>query len=71
MKCNQKGTLSIKKRKVKDTFYEYYYIQHRDYSTCKPRTSWCYVGKYDNLPEAYLELLEKDIYPKNEDIPKI
>jgi hypothetical protein len=54
-KCSKEGYLITKKSKTRDTYYLYYYVKHS-----KPKTKWCYLGKYDKLPVVYKELLENN-----------
>ena len=58
VKCNRTGNLTIKKTKTRDTYYEYYYVQHYIKETGK--IEWCYIGSYDKLPDKYKEMLKKD-----------
>ena len=58
IKCNRIGNLTIKKTKSHGTTYEYYYVQHYLKETNK--IEWCYLGRYDSLPEEYRRTLPKE-----------
>jgi len=51
IKCHTKGTLSLNHYTSHGHTYKYYGIQHYDPTTKKRR--WCYLGKYESLPELY------------------
>ena len=57
IKCDQNGTLSVKKTTSQRKMYQYHYIQHSDPETRKRK--WCYIGKYDSLPEDYKLIIHK------------
>jgi hypothetical protein len=57
IKCNKKGTLSLNHYKSHSHTYKYYGIQHYDPTTKKRR--WCYLGKYESLPEPYKIVIHK------------
>jgi hypothetical protein len=58
IKCDRIGNLTIKKTKSHGTYYEYYYVQH--YLKESNKIEWCYLGRYDSLPEDYRETLHKE-----------
>jgi len=51
IKCNNHGSLSLNHYKSNNRVYKYYGIQHYNSSTKKRH--WCYLGKYESLPESY------------------
>ena len=56
LKCNREGSLLIKQTKSKGKTYRYYYIEHHIGNKIK----WCYLGKYEVLPDEYKKLIHKD-----------
>ena len=62
IKCGRTGNLTTKKTKSHGTTYEYYYIQHYIKETDK--IEWCYLGKYDRLPQDYKDKLEQNAVHK-------
>ena len=56
IKCNKKGSLMIKTTKSKGYSYEYWYVEHWDGT----KRSWCYIGKYNDIPESYKEVLKSE-----------
>jgi uncharacterized protein (DUF488 family) len=57
IKCNKHGTLSINQSIVNGRVYKYYGIQH--YNSETKKRSWCYIGKYESLPEQYKTVIHK------------
>lgn len=57
IKCNKHGTLSINQSKSNGRVYKYYGIQH--YNPKTKKRSWCYIGKYESLPEQYKMVIHK------------
>ncbi len=57
IKCHAKGALSLNHYKSNGRTYKYYGIQHYDPETKKRR--WCYLGKYEALPEHYKSIIHK------------
>ena len=55
-KCNRKGSLTKKKTQSKGKTYQYWYIEHHIGNKIK----WCYLGKYEKLPEEFKKLIHKD-----------
>jgi hypothetical protein len=51
IKCNKQGSLSLNHYKSNGHRYMYYGIQHYDAQTMKRH--WCYLGKYESLPDQY------------------
>ena len=58
IKCGRIGNLTIKKTKSHGITYEYYYVQH--YMKESDKIEWCYLGRYESLPEDYKGTLQKD-----------
>jgi len=56
IKCNREGSLTKKKTKSKGITYVYWYIEHH----IGKKIKWCYLGKYEKLPEEYKSLIHKD-----------
>jgi len=56
IKCSREGSLVKKQTKSKGLSYEYWYIEHHIGNKIK----WCYLGKYEKLPEEYKGLIHKD-----------
>jgi hypothetical protein len=54
-KCRQEGSLVTKKTKSKNKWYKYYYIEHH----IGRKVKWCYLGKLNDLPEDYKDLIHK------------
>jgi hypothetical protein len=57
IKCNKHGSLSLNYYKTNGHRYKYYGIQHYDRETKKRR--WCYLGKFESLPESYQTIIHK------------
>ena len=58
IKCHKHGTLGINQSRSNGHTYKYYGIQHYDSETKK--RSWCYIGKYNSLPEQYKSVIHKN-----------
>ena len=56
IKCNREGSLTKKQTKSKGRTYVYWYVEHH----IGDKIKWCYLGKYDKLPEEYKRLIHKD-----------
>jgi len=56
IKCNREGSLTKKQTRSKGITYEYWYIEHH----IGDKIKWCYLGKYEKLPEEYKRLIYKD-----------
>jgi len=56
IKCNREGSLTKKQTKSKGITYVYWYIEHH----IENKIKWCYLGKYEKLPEEYKSLIHKD-----------
>ena len=56
IKCSREGSLTKKQTKSKGITYEYWYVEHH----IGDKIKWCYLGKYDKLPEEYKKLIHKD-----------
>ena len=56
IKCNTQGSLTKKQTKSKGITYEYWYVEHHIGNKIK----WCYLGKYEKLPDNYKKLIHKD-----------
>ena len=56
IKCSREGSLTKKQTKSKGITYEYWYIEHH----IGDKIKWCYLGKYEKLPEEYKKLIHKD-----------
>jgi hypothetical protein len=54
IKCKNDGSLVAKTTKSKGHSYRYYYIEHH----VGEKIKWCYLGKYENLPEDYKKLVK-------------
>jgi hypothetical protein len=63
IKCNREGSLTKKPTKSKGITYVYWYIEHHIGNKIK----WCYLGKYEKLPEEYKSLIHKDTQTTHED----
>ena len=59
IKCNKKGSLVIKPTKSKGYTYKYWYVEHWDGT----KRSWCYIGKDEDLPAEYKEILKSETNP--------
>ena len=55
-KCNREGSLTKKKTQSKGKTYQYWYVEHHIGNKIK----WCYLGKYEKLPEEFKKLIHKD-----------
>ena len=55
IKCQQLGSLSLNHYKSNGRKYKYYGIQHYDSTTKKRR--WCYLGKFESLPDQYKQMI--------------
>ena len=55
-KCNREGSLTTKKTQSKGKTYQYWYVEHHIGNKIK----WCYLGKYEKLPEGFKKLIHKD-----------
>jgi hypothetical protein len=53
IKCGKEGSLVLRSTKTKGKSYRYYCIEH---SIGKKKT-WCYLGKFENLPIEYKNIL--------------
>ena len=58
IKCQKQGSLSLNHYKTNGHRYQYYGIQHYNSQTKKRR--WCYLGKYDSLPDQYKMLIHNN-----------
>jgi len=56
IKCDKEGSLTKKQTKSKGITYEYWYVEHH----IKDKIKWCYLGKYESLPNEYKQLIHKD-----------
>ena len=57
IQSNKHGTLSINQSKSNGRVYKYYGIQH--YAPETKKRNWCYIGKYESLPEQYKAVIHK------------
>ena len=57
IKCNKEGSLTIKQTKSKGITYKYWYVEHH---LKGDKIKWCYLGKFEKLPEEYKLLIHKD-----------
>lgn len=55
IKCNKQGSLSLNHYKSHGHRYQYYGIQHYNRDTKKRH--WCYLGKYESLPDQYKTMI--------------
>jgi len=55
IKCKREGSLTKKQTKSKGITYEYWYIEHHIGNKIK----WCYLGKFEKLPDEYKQLIHK------------
>jgi len=62
IKCSREGSLTKKQTKSKGITYVYWYVEHHIGNKIK----WCYLGKYEKLPDAYKKLIHKDTQNVNE-----
>ena len=65
IKCNREGSLTKKQTKSKGITYVYWYVEHHIGNKIK----WCYLGKYEKLPEDYKRLIHKDTQTDIQNIP--
>ena len=65
IKCSREGSLTKKQTKSKGITYEYWYIEHH----IGDKIKWCYLGKYEKLPEEYKRLIHKDTQTDTQNIP--
>ncbi|RLG90870.1 MAG: hypothetical protein DRO36_05340, partial [Candidatus Hecatellales archaeon] len=56
IKCGREGSLTKKQTVSKGITYEYWYVEHHIGNKIK----WCYLGKFEKLPEQYKQLIHKD-----------
>ena len=56
IKCNRMGSLTRKQTKSKGITYEYWYVEHH----IGDKIKWCYLGKYEKLPQEYKKLIHKN-----------
>ena len=56
IKCGGEGSLTKKQTVSKGITYEYWYVEHHIGNKIK----WCYLGKFEKLPEQYKQLIHKD-----------
>ena len=56
IKCGLEGSLTMKQTTSKGIMYEYWYIEHHLGNKIK----WCYLGKFDKLPEDYKKSIHGD-----------
>jgi hypothetical protein len=56
IKCDREGSLTKKQTKSKGITYEYWYIEHH----IGDKIKWCYLGKYEKLPEDYKRRIHKN-----------
>jgi hypothetical protein len=59
IKCHKNGSLSLNHYKTNGHQYQYYGIQHYNRDTKKRH--WCYLGKYESLPESYKILIHNQM----------
>ena len=57
-RCGNKGTLTLRLTISKGIRYRYYYVQHVSFNG-KRKTKWCYLGKYNDLPNEIKKPLPK------------
>jgi len=65
IKCSREGSLTKKQTKSKGITYVYWYVEHHIGNKIK----WCYLGKYEKLPDAYKKLIHKDTQTDTQNIP--
>ena len=58
--------LRKKQTKSKGITYEYWYVEHHIGNKIK----WCYLGKYEKIPEEYKKLINKDTQTDTQNISK-
>ena len=56
IKCGREGSLTKKQTVSKGITYEYWYVEHH----IGKKIKWCYLGKFEKLPEQYKQLIHKD-----------
>ena len=61
-KCKKQGTLTSRLTISYGIRYHYYYVQHVEFIKGKRKTTWHYLGKYEDLPEDIKKLIHKDIH---------
>ena len=66
IKCSREGSLVKKQTKSKGLSYEYWYVEHH----IGKKIKWCYLGKYEKLPEKYKGLIHKDTQTDTQNIHK-
>ncbi len=59
VKCNREGSLISKQTRSKRKSYHYWYVEHH----IGDKIKWCYLGKYESLPDEYKKLIHKDTQP--------
>jgi hypothetical protein len=55
IKCQKHGSLSLNHYKSNGHKYKYYGIQYYNRDTKKRH--WCYLGKYESLPDQYKSMI--------------
>jgi hypothetical protein len=65
IKCKREGSLTKKQTISKGITYEYWYIEHH----IGDKIKWCYLGKYEKLPEEYKRLVHKDTQTDTQNNP--
>ena len=66
IKCSREGSLVKKQTKSKGLSYVYWYVEHHIGNKIK----WCYLGKYEKLPEEYKSLIHKDTQTDTQNMHK-
>jgi hypothetical protein len=61
-KCKKQGTLTSRLTISYGIRYHYYYVQHIEFIKGKRKTTWHYLGKYEDLPEDIKKLIHKNIH---------
>lgn len=61
--CGRTGWIRLKTSRSHDCEYVYFYVDH---SPDQPR--WCYLGKYESLPEEYKAVLSEQLKERYEQI---
>jgi len=56
IKCGREGSLTKKQTVSKGITYEYWYVEHH----IGKKIKWCYLGKFEKLPEQYKQLIHKN-----------
>ncbi|MEJ5327539.1 MAG: hypothetical protein WHU54_04735 [Candidatus Bathyarchaeia archaeon] len=59
-KCKKQGTLTSRLTISYGIHYHYFYIQHVEFIKGKRKTTWHYLGKYEDLPEDIKQLIHKN-----------